>query len=231
MIMTDALAMYKGVLFELNKFQSADFDIEDFNYFMPDAVEKWLKAEIDQYETTQKVTDKISCLIKLSAIIVLNSDNSSDVREFNIPEDYRHFVSCQVRLRYKQATPVHSVNAKRHGFTKRFTGDNKVNILDNYYLKPLVSDSDLRLYHRLTGKKVSILFDTEAYPNAAVTVESAQLEYISIPQAIELNEDYTIKSNTQFPEHANREIVKVCAGLFLENNQSQRLQTHSIINN
>lgn len=228
--MTTALAMYEGVLYELRKVQSPDFDVSDFNYFMPSAVEKWLKGQLDEFELTQKVTDKISCLVKASDPIVFNADNTTDVRLKDLPGDYRHLVNCLVRLRYKAVTPVYAVNSTRRDYTKRYTGDGKVNIEDNYYLRPLVSDSDVRLYHRTIGNKLSILFDTPAYPNTTVVIADAVIEYISEPQPIALNEDFTTLHETPFPSHANMEIVKICADLFLENGESPRLQSHIAVN-
>lgn len=229
--MKTALSMFHGVLFEIDQFQSEVFDHEDFNFWMPKAVDKWLTLKLEEYERNQVVSDKISCLVKKSNTIPLNSDNNTDVRQFDVPNDYRHLLNCLVRLRYKQATVTYAVNAKRDVYTKRYTGDNEATFLDNYYTKPFVSDSDVRLYHRSLGKKVSLLFDTPVYPNPSVVIESAAIEYLMEPPVIQLAANLSITQDTVFPEHANREIVVLCAALFLEKEQSQRLQSHAGINN
>lgn len=226
----DAVDMYRGVLFELDRYESPEFDVEDFNWFIVLATDKWLKNELAQYELTQEVSDKISCLIS-TAEILFNPDNSTDVREANLPEDYRHLVRCLVKLRYKSSTPVHSAGDTRQKHSRRITGDGQAATMDNYYLRPLVTDSDLDLFHRVVGNKLSIMFDTPEAPNQTVTIQSATIEYFKKAPKIKINESMQVVTDTPFPEHASREIVKICADLFLENNGSQRLQSHMAIGN
>src|SRR5690606_9659088 len=172
----NALDMYRGVLFELDKYESPEFDVEDFNWFIVLATDKWLKGELDRYEITQEVSDRISCLID-SAEISFNPDNNTDLREADLPENYRHLVRCLVKLRYKTSTPVYTLGAKRQKHSRRITGDGQAATMDNYYLRPLVSDSDLDLFHRVVGNKLSVMFDTPEAPNETVTIESVTIEY------------------------------------------------------
>lgn len=228
--MIDALAMYEAVLFEIDQFQSGVFDFEDFNYWMPKAVDKWLKEQLLEYEKNQVIADKISCIVKQSNEIILNADNTTELRQADVPDDYRHLLNCLVSLRYKQATLSYAIGDVRKAYTKRYTGDNQVSFMDNSYTKPLVSDPDVRLYHRVIGNKVSILYDTPAELNSAVVIKSVVLEYFQQPPTIELGESLAIVQDTVFPEHSNREIVRVCAALFLESEESRRLQSHAAIN-
>lgn len=229
--MTDALAMYTGVLQELNRVESPDFDVDDFNYFMPQATEKWLKVQLDQFEITQKITDKISCLVKQTSPISLNPNNTTNVKQFDLPGDYRHIVNCLIRLRYKLSTNVYAVGDKREVYTQRYTGDGQVSFTDNYYTKPLVSDSDDRLYHRVIGNKVSVLLDTPKYSNDSVRIETVVMEYIAKAPNIKLNANFTVDIDTVFPEHCNREIVVVCSRLFLDRHESQRKESQIAIDN
>ncbi len=229
--MTDGLAMYGGVLYELNKHQSPDFEVEDFNHFMGMSIEKWLKNELQKFELNQVVTDSLAPLIKVTTPeLSFNATDATDVREKDLPEDYRHVVSCLVTLRHKVATTGNIVGTKRRDFTKRLTGDSWAAIYDNSYFRPLVADSDMRLYHRIVGNKVGIYFDTVTYPNTTVVIETIKMEYISQPTPIELDTNLTVTSDTVFSESVNRALVVICADLFLENNQSQRLQSHAVIN-
>lgn len=228
--MINALAMYEAVLFEIDEFQSGVFDYEDFNYWMPKAVDKWLKVQLKEYETNQVIADRISCIVKLSDEIVFNANDTTELRQADVPVNYRHLLNCLVSLRYKQATLSYAIGNVRKAYTKRYTGDNQVSFMDNYYTKPLVSDPDVRLYHRVIGNKVSILYDTPAELNSSVVIKSVVLEYFQEPPTIEISESLVIVQDTVFPEHSNREIVKVCAALFLENEESRRLQSHAAIN-
>lgn len=229
--MTDALAMYEGVLYELNKYQSPDFEVEDFNHFMGMAVEKWLTIQVKEFELNQIITDRLAPLIKVTdPVLSFNPTNATNVQEVLYPGDYRHVVSCLVTMRYKAATVVNPIGKKRLDFTKRVTGDSWAAIYDNSYLRPLVTDSDMRLYHRIVGNKVGIYFDTVAYPNSNVVIESVKMEYIKQPVPIEIDTNLTIIQDTVFSESVNRALVVLCADLFLENHQSPRLQSHAVIN-
>ncbi len=230
--MTDALKMYEGVKIELDQYQSPSFDVQDFNFFLPKAVEHCVKKELDGFELTQKVTDKLAPLIKISdPLLIFNADNTTDVREKELPADYRHVVSSLVRLRYKTATTAFTAGTKRSSFSRRLTGDLWAFVMEDYYLRPLVSDADVRLYHRVIGNKLSILIDTPVYPETTVVIEDVKLEYISQPPVIKLNNNLTIAVDTVFPVHFNQEIVTTCARLFLENNESSRQQTIAEVNN
>jgi hypothetical protein len=230
--MKDALAMYQSVLYEIDQFQSAVFDYEDFNYWMPKAVNIWYSRQLEEYEKTQVVADRISCMVKQTNSIVLNAPTTTTSdKQFDVPEDYRHLLNCLSTLRYRQATPSYPAGSKRSAYTKRYTGDNQASFMDNYYTKPLVSDADVRVYHRVIGNKVFILYDTPVHENPSVVIESVVMEYFMQPPPVQLSQALIIVQDTLFPEHSNREIIKICAALFLENEQSQRLQTHAAINN
>lgn len=228
--MTSAAQMYEGVLIELDQYQSAEFDVQDFNYFMPSAVEKLLKPELDAFELTQTVTDKLRPIIKVSSAIELNPTNTTDVRKITLPGDYRHVVSVLVRLRYKTPSTAYAANALRSTYSKRLTGDSQAQIDENSYLRPLVSDADVRVYHRVIGNELHVILDTHRYPETKVVIQDIVLEYIRTAPEIRLNDDLTVAQETIFPAHFNREFVKACARLFLENEESARLQSFDVAN-
>lgn len=229
--MTNAAQMYEGVLIELDQYQSAEFDAQDFNYFMPKAVEKLLKPELDALELTQKVTDKLRPLITVSDVIPVNPTNATDVRKITLPEDYRHVVSVLVRLRYKTATTAFALNSLRSDYSKRLTGDSQAFINENSYLRPLVSDASLRVYHRVIGNEIHVVLDTPKHPESRVVIQDIVLEYIRTAPEIRLNNDLSIDQDTVFPSHFNKEFVTACAKLFLENEESSRLQAFDVANN
>lgn len=229
--MNDAVQMYEGVLYEIDSTRSAELDVADFNYHVNAAVEKFLVADLNNYDLTQTITDKIRPLVKKTAPLTLNADNSTNVKSIALPNDYRHLVSCLVRLRYKQATVSFAVGAKRLDYSRRLTGDMEAVILNNVYLEPLVSDADLRLFHRVIGNTLYIEFDTPVRQNNSVVVEDVTIEYISQAPRIELDvDDQTIVTDTVFPPNINQEIVKICAQSFLENSGNQRLGSFTQVN-
>lgn len=227
--MDDALAMFDGVKYELDQTQAAEFDIADFNYFIGKAVGNCVKRELEVFELTQTVSDKIAPLIKF-AEMVFNANSSTDVRKAALPGDYRHVVSSLVKLRYKAATTAHANGDIRRKFSKRITGDNWSFTMDNHYLKPMISDSDVDLYHRVVGNELNVLIDTPEKPETKAFIESVTLEYISKPPAIEINDDEEIVVDTVFPSHFNQEIVTECAKLFLENEANQRAASIVAVN-
>jgi hypothetical protein len=227
--MTDALKMFEGVKYELDQVQSAEFDISDFNYFINKAIENRVKSELDQFELTQKVSDKIAPLVK-SDTLNFNADSTTDVRKAALPDDYRHVVSSLVKLRYKAATTVYAVSAERSKHSKRITGDNWSFTMDNYYMRPLISDSDIDLYHRVIGSELNVLIDTPEYPETKAFIASVELEYIKKIPVVEISEDEEIVVDTVFPPHFNQEIVTECAKLFLENEANQRAASIVAVN-
>lgn len=227
--MNDALAMFEGVKYELDQYQSAEFDIADFNYFINKAVSNLVKKELDSFELTQVVTDKIAPLVK-SSVLAFNADSTTDVRKAALPGDYRHVVSSLVKLRYKVASTAYALNADRSKFSKRITGDNWSFTMDNHYLRPLISDSDIDIYHRVIGTELNVLIDTPERPETGAFILSVALEYISKPLKIEIDEDEEIVVDTVFPEHFNQEIVTECAKLFLENEANQRAASIAAVN-
>lgn len=231
--MTTLPEMYAGVLYEINKFESADFDYSDFNHFINQALELWLKEILEVYELTQVISDKIAPLIVSTTVVAdptfysWNPTVGTDIREKTVPTDYRHVLSCLTKFRYKTATNSFAVNDRRSTVSKRVTGDSWSSILDNRYLRPLVSDSDMRLYHRVTGNKIGLHFDTPTYPNVTVNIENVIMEYVKQPVVMEIDEEFAVVTgkDTVFSPSVNRELVLICSKLFLENYQSPRLQT------
>jgi hypothetical protein len=232
--MSDALAIYAGFLYEINKWESAEAEVSDFNHFIGMSIEQWLKEELTAFELTQVVTDNLSPLIaktENTPFFSWNPTNLTGIREKELPSDYRHAVSCLITLRQKIASNAYAINAKRNVLTKRLTGESWASIMDNRYFRPLVSDSEMRLYHRVTGNKVSILLDTPTYPNTSVVIESVDMEYIKQPVSIRIDDDLTIIDDTVFSESVNRKLATLSAKLFLENQNSQRLQNYASTHN
>ena len=211
--MTTSLQLYQAVLYYLNRYSAPDFDVADFRFFVNEAVEQWLKKELEQFELTQVVTDQVRVLI-VQGTVPFNADETTNLNLATLPIDYRHLIRTEVKLFYKVASLSYAINSLRKVIAKRITGDNWAYVYDNYYLKPVVTDADCTLYARAIGDKLNVLYESPGYPETTVNVREANIEYIRKPVAITLTDDY-VSSTLEFPEDVNRDIARICAELFL----------------
>lgn len=214
--MNNALEAYRGLLRELDKWESPTFTVGDFNYFYDSAKDEYIANNYAIFDVKQKSLDDISAIVKLEEPLTFISN------EVNVPIKYRHILSLELMLKFVVAVDGYAVNDTIKVYPKRMRTNRKGFSAKNAYQQESYSEP----YFQIAKGKLKILCGNE------VTVTTGKIDYIEIPDKVYLNPDKSVdfsdpQNNTplQFPEYVNVEIVKHCALLFLENIQSQRYQT------
>lgn len=217
--MTTALEVYQGLLKELDKWESPSFSIKDFNYFVNSAMLEYTNNNFAEFDVKGKTLDDIRVLIPDPLPITLTNGRGT------LPTDYLHLLSCDIVVKY---TLDHTFRRKDDLVTykgiDRYVSDRSGYRDKNSYLR----DSPTKPQYQITGNNLTIKIGTVNYAVA----DSAKIEYVKKPPAIYL--DPRVRQNISFdvnsipsvfPSEVNREIVKLCRRIILENFESNRYQT------
>ena len=208
--MLTAIDLYRAVHTELDKYESPTMSVGDFNYFFNSAIEEYLSNNYSLFDIRQKELDDIQVLIKRVNLTLDDPATSAD-----LPSDYRTFLELSLGL--VDANP--RCNTPQ-GFTdtaKKLEADKLGYIRNNAYLKPNRYNS----YYTIRANKIQLLVGDN------ITVSSAILEYIRKPVAVYLdpNRETPTDVGSEFPDYVDRELIKLCRRIFLENIESPRYQT------
>lgn len=217
--MKSALELYEGVLRELDKYGSPDFEIHEFNDFINRAQDIYLNEELKAYDMVDAVSDNLSVLVSNKSIPVNETDDSEN-RSGELPEDYRRITGCLAVIRVKTEFDGYSQGTKLTFPARRMTADSESFSMDNSYFSPIVSRHVIRLFRRVKGKSIEILYDTPMNPNNNILVEAIRLEYIRNPKRIKLSDDYESVEGSEFPENVDDRILSLCAGLIRNRNNN-----------
>jgi len=209
-----ALDTYKNLLRELDKWESATFTVNDFNYFYPSAIQEYLTENYLPFDVRQKDLDDIR------AILVLNHPITSFTNgKASIPEGYRHMLHLEVVLKVLANEGDYLKDDIVTVFPKRLKTNQKGFAQENSYQNPSIDYS----HFQVDKDSIYILAGSN------VEIQSARMDYLEEPALVYLNPDTTVsydqeENNTtmQFPDYVLFEINKVCKRIFLENFESQR---------
>jgi len=209
-----ALDTYKNLLRELDKWESATFTVNDFNYFYPSAIQEYLTENYLPFDVRQKDLDDIR------AILVLNHPITSFTNgKASIPEEYRHMLHLEVVLKVLANEGDYLKDDIVTVFPKRLKTNQKGFAQENSYQNPSIDYS----HFQVDKDSIYILAGSN------VEIQSARMDYLEEPALVYLNPDTTVsydqeENNTtmQFPDYVLFEINKVCKRIFLENFESQR---------
>lgn len=209
-----ALDTYKNLLRELDKWESATFTVNDFNYFYPSAIQEYITENYLPFDVRQKELDDIR------AIVVLNHPLSSFTDGVtSLPEKYRHMLHLEVVLKVLQNEGDYLKDDIVTVFPKRLKTNQKGFAQENSYQNPSIDYS----HFQVDKDSIYILAGSN------VEIQSAKMDYLEEPALVYLNPDTTVDYNLeannttmQFPDYVIFEINKVCKRIFLENFESQR---------
>ena len=182
--MKTALELYNGVLYELNQFSAAEFDIADFNYFVNKAVERIIDRDILIFKDTQVMSDALRTLQSEISIEFID-ELSNPVRVKSLPDGIRDEINVIPTFKYVKEIGCHKSGDKVKYAAKLLTGDMESFILDNSYHRPLVN----RPYYKLIGNEISIKFDNSG-ENDNVVISELFLEYFRYQKNIVLGQNY-----------------------------------------
>jgi len=222
------LALYQGLLYQLDRFGAPTFEVAEFNYWWNFSTRKFLNKTLEVFDLTQKVSDALRVLVEPGEEI-LNEDDETDVRTQVLPDDYYRLLNCIVTIKFKEsrecfvkddtaAYPAQRLNADLEGF-----------ILKNTYHKPQWD----RPYYQTVGDQLVLTIDTPDFQETGVYIEKINFDYIKAPNVVKLYasfdpDDEEDSEKCEFPEEITDDITKVCLKLLLERQgDAQRLQTNT----
>lgn len=234
--MANALDLYQGMLYQLDRYGAPSYEVADFNYWWSFATRKYIEKTLEVFDLTQKVTDGLRALVSNETLEYNVDDDDSETPEtfvkFKVlPADYQRLLGVMVNFRVVTAFGCYKVNDIIKKPAHRYNADMAGFIEENTYHRPTID----RPYHQVKGDNLHIFYDTVAYPNSSVTIDTVDIEYIGQPISMVLPATFTAPDpmptpNTwisQFSQDVNDSITKICVRLILENiENAQRLQTN-----
>lgn len=208
--------IYKGLLKELDKFESASFSISDFNYFINSVIDEYVTDNYAKLDVIQKDLDDIQVLIKNQAF-------TQSGTTLVLPGDYRHILGVEVVVQFIKNDRENKTGNTIILYPSRFRTNKKGYDNNNAYHQP----SYKRPFYQIKGSRLELLLGDK------VTPTSIDLEYIKKPAKVYLNpqistanmESEADNTTLEFPDYVCMEIIKHCKRVFLENIESGRYQS------
>lgn len=138
--------LYEAVLIEINKEDSPNILLEDFNYFANKSVYQYINKRYNIYDINQQTTDDLRVLkstvrYKKEDIKKVNlyddlSLASQAVSEIVLPSDYLHILNCICVYNVKKTYKCYDKGDKWRCAAKKLTSDSYSNIMDNFWTSP-----------------------------------------------------------------------------------------------
>lgn len=222
------LALYQGLLYQLDRFGAPTFEVPEFNYWWNFATRKFVNKTLEVFDLTQKVSDALRILTTPGEEI-LNPDDTTDVRQVDLPDDYYRLLNCMFTLRFKEDRECFAKGAKTQYPGTRMTADLEGFALKNTYHKPQYD----RPYYQAIGNELMLTIDTPDFLDTGVVIEKINFDYIKGPNVVKLYptfdaNDEAPEEKCDFPEEITDEITKICLKLIIERQgDAQRLQTNT----
>jgi len=216
-----ALDAYKGLLKELDKYESPTFSIGDFNYFFNKSVQDYITENYKDIDPVQKDIDDIRSVLKFDEALSFTSGKAS------LPDKYQHILYLELTCKFKVDVGKYKKDVS-HTFTEVRREKSSQRGTKNAYRKT----SFLRPYYKMDIDSVYAIIDT-----TILELTSGKMDYIEVPEKVYLNpangadyDDDAQNTTIAFPDYVVTEIITVCRLMFLENTENQRFQS-SIIEN
>jgi hypothetical protein len=224
----EALAIYQGVLRELDRFGSPRYDVNDHNYFVNVVKDEVVDALVQLYEQTQEITEMLSGIIDAYDIPV-GSNERRAIKIIDLKPSFDNMKGVVVRFRYVKNYECHQKGDTKELPARRMTTDAEGFAMTNNYYKPSFERENV--FYRTREKKVEILYDRPENVQDYVVIENLRVEHTLHPPDIILGQDGTNVANSTLHRKVNRKIIVGTAAKFLENSKSQRTQTFNKLNN
>lgn len=221
-----AMGIYEAVLIELNSYASPRFDVADFNYWVNKASDQFVKEQLNILELTAKESHYLR-MISLPAQITFSGATAELVYQGALPDKFRRLTGCRYHFRVTESWKKYEKGQTIDAAARRLRDDSEDFILSNSYFEPTVKEP----YYKVAGDKLYAFFHPVHRSIKGIVLEKAEIRFIAQHDDILLGEDFENIKNSPFQAEVNRELVKLCTRLFLENSSNPRLQTHPPVNN
>ena len=134
--------LYESALIELNKLQSPNLLLEDYNYYINKAIHQYVNLTYNKYDVNQQSTDDLrvlrtTCELKLETLFSKTEHNLYGKGYYTyLPDDYVHLLNCVVEYKSTGLNDCDGEGALVHYTAKRLTSDMFGGIINNAYLRP-----------------------------------------------------------------------------------------------
>ena len=250
--------LYKGVLEELDKYNSPSFPLSSFYYFMNKSRLEYCNEKYKLTEVTQQITDDIQ-VIKRSIVTSSNTinlvtsnlinaapaltvdisaidgttpftNNLNAITAYNNFNNYFHATLGKLTYTFTAPYKCYGIGDVLTFPVKKITDDKEGFILESHYFKPKWD----RPYFKIENNIVTLLNgNVGSLPPATMQF---QFNYLKHPKIIVLGTDASgnIYSGwdilSEFVDYVDNECIKICVKLFLENIEQKRLNTNIPLN-
>lgn len=141
-----AREVYEAILIEINKTDTPDILLEDFNYLFNKAINQYVNKSYNKYDINQQATDDLRVLkatsllnpIKCRAYGGLTSIGRmmGATYEVILPQDYLHILNCICIYEVRKTTKCYNKGDVWRRQAEKLTADKYSQVLDNMWLKP-----------------------------------------------------------------------------------------------
>lgn len=232
--------IYLALLIELNKQEAPSILIEDFNLFLPKAIQIYVNKRVNLYPIGQQVKDDLGSLKVLNhPVLGITQINNSYPRYFTValPENYLHLERCsqKVQLSHIGQNDCNAINYNAFPNTTIIESDPLQRILKDYYTKPSIKRVYYTPYQIFEDDKVIYHLNLYCGEDTNLTITNVYIDYLRKPSLMVLRQEdiYSETDNSQkmeFTEYVNLEILRELTTLILENSSDPRLSTNGPVN-
>lgn len=141
-----AREVYEAILIEINKTDTPDILLEDFNYLFNKAINQYVNKSYNKYDINQQSTDDLRVLkatsllnpVKCHAYGGLTSIGRmmGATYEVILPQDYLHILNCICIYEVRKTTKCYNKGDVWRRQAEKLTADKYSQVLDNMWLKP-----------------------------------------------------------------------------------------------
>lgn len=198
------------------------FQPEEFDFWLNDTVERFIKTRYGSFERSQKRVDDLRTLIVEVRIVpttgtaTYDKPNSYIVTSASFPADYFLFLNDEVSITFAHSILGNNITI-RTGVTE-CTSDSYFTKVSDPYGEHVLHMNTARPLRLFCGAGIQLVTDGN------YTVSYYYMRYIRKPSIINL----TGAVDCDLPKHTHREIVEMTVNKLLENIESQRYQTHTV---
>lgn len=210
--------VYEATLIELNKVQAPSLLLEDFNYIINKAIQRYINKKYNLFEINQQLTDDLRVLVSSKNIEVNMSNGTNPGDPFNnnifgtsytcnLPEDYLHILNCVCEFIDSKPTGRCEKNCNKYIYgAHKLTTNQWSSVITNHYMKPsyrqpyfyIINISDPSYVENLPkDKKSETRYGNSIIPkmeikcgnNSRYKLNKVYIDYLRAPKYIKLNQE------------------------------------------
>lgn len=223
--------IYGNILRELDRYQSPSFEVHEFNYFFPKAVDAVILEAYRMYKDTQSVSDTIRFYTD-SKITATGYPQQKGDRSLDLEPDARYVLTVYGNFIRPKAgcSDSEKLFVKKAFYLEEADELDLPSITANSYLSPKVEED--RAYFTVEGRKLNYMFEGDGAMEW--NIEKLKYTFVRDPDhsqfVLPVNFINALLPELEIPVKIIRKFIDRAVLLFLENSTNPRLQTHTTIN-